>query len=271
MVTSSLVDSIPSLVELIDSIHNLPTSPPSLYIDLEGINLSREGSISILQLLNHPKQHVYLIDIHLLGTTAFSTAGTTGETLQTILESPSIPKVIFDVRNDSNALFFLYGIRLQGIQDIQLLELASRPGSLSRKKFIAGLARCIENDAPISAVEKKLWKEQKDKGTLLFAPERGGSYEVFNTRPLPQPIRDYCVQDLSFLPLLRAHYWGRISAEWKGKVEVATKERIAESQTLAYQPRGREKTLGPWQGPVGANKRLGADNFMMRLDLFGGR
>jgi hypothetical protein len=36
---------------------------------------------------------------------AFSTAGTNGQTLKTILESETIPKVFFDVRNDSDALY----------------------------------------------------------------------------------------------------------------------------------------------------------------------
>jgi exonuclease 3'-5' domain-containing protein 1 len=47
-----------------------------------------------------------LIDIHILGGKAFSTAGASGKTLKGILESDSIPKVFFNVRNDSDARFF---------------------------------------------------------------------------------------------------------------------------------------------------------------------
>lgn len=64
--SSSFIDSTASISTLIDDIIDLGTNPPSLYFDLEGIRLSREGSISILQLLAHPKDHVYLIDVHFL-------------------------------------------------------------------------------------------------------------------------------------------------------------------------------------------------------------
>ncbi|PGH34141.1 hypothetical protein GX50_03010 [[Emmonsia] crescens] len=270
MITSSVIDTSSSLIELIDSLVNLPTNPPSLYIDLEGIKLSREGSISILQLFNHPKEHVNLVDIHLLGETAFTTTGTDGKSLKSILECTATPKVFFDVRNDSNALFFHFGIRLQGVEDIQLMESASRHGPLSKKKFVSGLARCIEIDAPVSPAVKRLWKENKDKGLRLFAPERGGSYEVFNVRPMPQGIIEYCVQDITFLPLLRTLYWSKLSPEWKVKVDATTKERVRVSQTLTYQPHTRDKTLSPWQSLN--NGRTGmADNFLRRLDLFGGR
>jgi exonuclease 3'-5' domain-containing protein 1 len=45
-----LVDTSTGISDLIDIIANLPNSPPSLYLDLEGIQLSRHGSISILQI-----------------------------------------------------------------------------------------------------------------------------------------------------------------------------------------------------------------------------
>lgn len=44
---SSLVDSTASIAMLVDSLDGLPADPPSLYIGLEGPELSREGSISL--------------------------------------------------------------------------------------------------------------------------------------------------------------------------------------------------------------------------------
>ena len=86
-----------------DALDGQPTTPPSLYIDLEGINLSRNGSISILQVFVSSSRRTYLVDIHTLRNKAFSTPGTNGCTLKDILESDVIPKVFFDVRNDSDA------------------------------------------------------------------------------------------------------------------------------------------------------------------------
>jgi len=132
---------------LVEALAKLPTSPPSLYLDLEGVALSRHGSVSILQLHVSPKDRTFLIDIHSLGETAFSTTGTSGQTLKGILESDTIPKVFFDVRNDSDALFSHYGIKLVCVHDLQLMELATR--SFSRR-CVNGLTKCIERDINLS-------------------------------------------------------------------------------------------------------------------------
>ena len=235
-----------SIASLIDSITAQPATP-TLYIDLEGINLSRHGSISILQLLIHPQNvnHVNLIDIHTLGSAAFTTPGSDGQTLSAILASPTIPKIIFDVRNDLNALYFLFNISLRGILDLQLMENASR--SASSKRFLNGLSRCIEYDAPVSQAKKMVWKSVKEAGARLFAPEKGGSYAVFNERPLKEGIRAYCVQDVLLLPKLHAVYWGRLGPVWRGKVEEETERRVEESKTVWYEPNGPHKALGPWR------------------------
>lgn len=242
----SVVDTTASVSELIDSIVNLPTDPPSLFFDLEGIELSRNGTIFILQLLVNPSNHVYLIDIHLLRGSAFTTPGSQGKTLQDVLQSPATPKVCFDVRNDSDALYAHFGVALQGIQDIQLMENASRRPS-AKKNFLNGLARCIQYDAPIPYQDKQSWNAIKDQGLRLFAPERGGSYEVFNERPLKEELSAYCVQDVRFLPHLRNTYWGRLSLFWQGKVEEETLKRVLDSHSANYQPHGTHKSLGPWQ------------------------
>lgn len=103
---------------LLDSIANLATEPPSLYIDLEGIALGRCCSISIFSLYIAPTKETYLIDIYTLKEAAFSTTNNSGTSLKTVLESPTIPKVVFDMRNDSDALFSLFGVSVDGIKDL---------------------------------------------------------------------------------------------------------------------------------------------------------
>lgn len=43
-----------------------------------------------------------------------------------ILENENIPKVFFDVRDDFDALFAHFGVALKVVEDIQLMESASR-------------------------------------------------------------------------------------------------------------------------------------------------
>lgn len=246
-VSSILVDSTLSLQELLSSIENLPTSPPCLYVDLEGVRLSRHGTISLLTIFVEPLNKVYLVDIHTMKSAAFTTAlSSTGTTLKSILELPTITKVFFDVRNDSDALYAHFGIHLQGIQDVQLMENASRPAYRPRN-FVCGLDRCITMDAPIVAAVKVDWKAVKDKGVSLFHPSQGGTYEVFNQRPLSLDIVRYCVNDVILLPMLRGMYWAKLNAIWREKVVRETENRVKESQSTGYEPQSESKKLGPWR------------------------
>ncbi|KAI4151960.1 MAG: hypothetical protein LQ340_003172 [Diploschistes diacapsis] len=176
---------------------------PTMYTDLEGIDLCREGSISILTIMINtgiPTRRVYLLDIHLLGTQAFNTAGVKQKTLKDILQDDKVSKIFFDVRNDSDALFAHFGVRLQGVQDIQLMDGAVRRTIISRK-YLSGLAKCVEKHVFISQSGTNLasWKPAKERGERLFKAEHGGSYEVFNQRPIPEEIISYCVADVQCL------------------------------------------------------------------------
>ncbi|KAI0391783.1 hypothetical protein F5Y17DRAFT_387930 [Xylariaceae sp. FL0594] len=186
-----LVDNPAAIAAMVDELHGLPVSPPSLYLDLEGVNLSRHGTLSILQIHVRTTSKTYLVAVKTLQHAAFTTRGPrSGTTLKAILESPTILKVLFDVRCDSDALYSLYQITLQGLEDLQLMELASQASR--PRTYICGLKRCIEKDLPMTSAERRAWMKTKDQGLKLFAPEHGGSYEVFNQRPLPEEIRQYC-------------------------------------------------------------------------------
>ncbi|GKZ64930.1 hypothetical protein AnigIFM50267_007086 [Aspergillus niger] len=158
-VSVSFIDTLEGICEVIEALMNSPVTPPSIYIDLEGINLGREGPISIVQIFLDPQHRVYLVDVHTLGATAFDHATTTGKTLRSIFESDGIPKVFFDVRNDSVAMFHQYQVKLAGIYDLQVMEVGTRarPG-----KYLAGLAKCISRDAPMTPFEKASWRARKE-------------------------------------------------------------------------------------------------------------
>lgn len=74
----------------------------------------------------------------------------------------------------------------------------------------------------MTASEKRKWIEGKGKCKCLFAPELGGSYEVFNKRPLPEEIALYCTQDVKLMPKLWKLYFDRLSPAWAKRVEIAT-------------------------------------------------
>lgn len=139
-----VIDTQPLLQGCIDSLLKLRETTPVIYVDLEGVKLSRHGSISIITIYVKRSNIVYLIDVHTLAAACSTTTGTNGiTTLKTIFEDRKITKVFFDVRNDSDALYAQYRVLLAGVIDLQLMELVSRKRG---KVYVNGLAKCIERD-----------------------------------------------------------------------------------------------------------------------------
>ena len=138
---------------MLNDLYDLNSEKPDIFIDLEGENLSKVGQVFLLQLLLLPKVKTYLVDIIQLGDEAFNTRNERGTSFKDVLESAGICKAIFDVRNDSAALYHQYGISLANVHDIQLMENATRA---SRSiKHVNGLARCIERDATMSRSQRQ--------------------------------------------------------------------------------------------------------------------
>lgn len=243
----TVVDSATTLLSLLDDLVSPALGSPSLYLDLEGVNLGRHGSVSIISLYVLKKKRIYLIDIHQLGKTAFSTTNSSAISLRTVLESPTISKVIFDIRNDSDALFSHYGISVDGIKDLQLMELATRKHSMT---FVAGLAKCVEKDSPISTAAKAEWQRTKEAASRLYDPSKGGRYEVFNERPMRPEIVQYCARDVALLPGLYNVYNLKLgvpgNAFWQAQVRQATEDRIKLSQSPGYDGQAKTKARGPW-------------------------
>ena len=116
-----------------------------------------------------------IIDVLVLGKQAFTTASNNGATLKSILENIDIPKCIWDVRNDADALWALYQVGLAGVTDIQLLENASRAGD---KIYVYGLDKSIQSSLKLGFMEMHRWIRTK-KNIKSSMPA-----DVFANRPL---------------------------------------------------------------------------------------
>ena len=240
----TLVDTVAVLSTLLDSLSGFKTSPPSLFVDLEGNNLSRYGTVSILQIYVHPQDYVYLVDVNKLGADAFTVGGFNGTILASVLGSTTIPKAFFDVRNDSNALHSHYEIKLADVYNLQLMELATR--SIDKRR-VNGFKRYIEQDTIITFSEKQRWIEIEEQGRRLFDPKVGGSYAVFDQRPLSETVQSYCIQDVHLPRLWRIHS-RKISKQIRASVRTTSQARIEESQGLHFSGKGQHIALSPWPG-----------------------
>ncbi|KAL8671381.1 MAG: hypothetical protein Q9168_004113 [Polycauliona sp. 1 TL-2023] len=204
--TTSGRDVLTSSGEAPGPLFNVPKGTPELYVDAEGINLSRSGELSILIFhVETPRfSHTYLIHVHVLGNITFSTRTSNRlHSLKTIFEDNRIPKVVFDCRMDSDALFGQFGVLLEGVIDLQLMRLATSQGG---GYGLPGLELCLTHDLDIASSEQAWVSEAKAKGQRLWRPRCGGKMERFNDDPLHQDIINYCVVDAAYLPRLFETY-----------------------------------------------------------------
>ena len=183
----------------------LPTTP-ELYVDEEGISLSRRGELSILivHVETRTFKRTYLIHVHVLGNRVFYTKSSDGVyTLQKIFNDNRVPKVLFDCRMDSDALFWQFAVLLQGVIDLQLMCLAAAGGG---GPGLPGLESCLLSHLDIDVEERAWVSEAKARGQVLWRPRSGGSMQRFNDNPLHEDIINYCVVDAAYLPRLFETY-----------------------------------------------------------------
>jgi exonuclease 3'-5' domain-containing protein 1 len=236
MYSASAKDLISTITQLQVFLSSI-TSSSTLYIDCEGNNLSRHGTVSIVTILVQPQGLIRLIDVLALGKESFTTASRDGKTLKSILESPSITKCFWDVRNDADALWALYQINIAGVIDIQLLENASRDGN---KRLVHGLDKCVQRDLKLGFMELNQWiRTKKEIKNLMSA-------DIFAVRPMDPKTVQYCANDIIHLPALRQVYLTRISAGWLVKAKEESAHRVSEAHSPLYEPQSSAKALGPW-------------------------
>ncbi|KAK3384020.1 hypothetical protein B0T24DRAFT_607158 [Lasiosphaeria ovina] len=215
----------------------------TLYLDLEGTALSRNGTVSLITSLVYPQRTTRLIDVLTLGKAAFTTPARDGRTtLKSILEDPTISKYLWDVRSDADALWALYGVGLRGVTDLQLLENAGRAGN---RKLIRGLSKSIKRDLALTPADLDRWHRTKTEGKRLMDENR------FDVRPIAPDVVEYCLGDVALLPALHELYGGRVDAEWLAKVVDESARRIEEVQAVDYDTTFTyKKMLAPWGGDL---------------------
>ena len=133
------------------------------------------------------------------------------------------------------------------------------------KTHLKGLGSCILQDLGLAKGEKRRAEGIKEKGLQLFSPERGGSFEIFNRRPIRQEIVDYCVQDVFYLPKLFDRYNGKLGNAvcldatssisldatgsqnvWANRVIEASADRVVLSQWEHFDNKRMDMKKGPW-------------------------
>lgn len=238
-----LVDDHDSLRRLLDSMSSLPTAMPCIYLDVEGRQLGSFGVACLLTLHIRPQATTYVIDIVALGDAAFMTPGCESSwTMQSVLESTAVPKVVFDIRSQSNALFTLFGVRLGNIHEIQLMEVACRPTS---RVYVSGLVKCVWTCPGLDDADKQHWVSRKAHYRELCNPAYGGDDALLERRPIEPAVVNMCATNIESLPILWDTYKAQNGGLSMKRILTATRERIAASQASDYKTQGKHMTFAP--------------------------
>ncbi|OQV10379.1 hypothetical protein CLAIMM_14391 [Cladophialophora immunda] len=110
---------------------------------------------------------------------------------------------------------------------------------------LQGLSKCTTEDPGLTLNEAFESKKIKDAGISLFLPEKGGSYDVFNKRPLDPAIQSYSVADVLVMPKLLNTYASKLQSRLASQVHSATLSRIRLSQSPNFDCRGQYMARGP--------------------------
>ena len=165
-----------------------------LAVDCEGVSLSRKGELTILSIATRNK--AYIFDVFKIGEAIFSSG------LREILQDNSQEKLMFDCRQDSDALWHQFNVKLAGVLDLQLLEImyrressgsASKPSSYTKRsqktdgvENVNGYRRCLE-----LYVEDENFTKAKDEGSTRLRRDNN----TWKNRPLPETLIQYCFVD----------------------------------------------------------------------------
>jgi exonuclease 3'-5' domain-containing protein 1 len=234
--TVNVISTVAAMQDFLDTIS--VNACDGLYIDLEGKDLGRNGTLTLITILAHPGSRYHIIDVQELGQLAFSTeASADSVTLKDLFQQSRIQKYLWDVRADADALFSLYGVGMANVIDVQLMENATRRGY---KTYLRGLDKCVQYELNLKPQVFDSWLKVKKQG------QAGMAADIFSKRPLAEETVRYCVGDVEYLPDLYDTYRNRISSKWMEKVKVESGKRVEEAHSPNYQPRGENKKFGPW-------------------------
>lgn len=118
------------------------------------------------------------------------------------MEDKGTIKLTFDCKEDSDALFHLYGVCLDGVYDIQLYEVMMRQSVTNAQTRRNGMSRCIENylqGNPQLLQVKNRGRNQLDRAKDIWA-----------RRPIAASLLEYAAIDTQVLFMLYDYFNKRL-------------------------------------------------------------
>ena len=221
-----VVDDVSTCAKLIGAM--IEKGEP-IAIDFEGINLCRHGELCLMQLASRTGP-VLLVDIITLGKAAFEEGK-----VKELLESKSMLKLCYDGRADSDATFHQFGVHPANLYDIQVAYCTKRDQTSlrGRDRFVKGLKSAIEDCPGLSYETRRNLEKTKTTGVDLFAPENGGSYDVWKNRPLDAALISYAAADVRFLHMMYDAWSSFVPVDTMVKISAARVSKAIQASEAA--------------------------------------
>ncbi|XP_052082075.1 uncharacterized protein LOC127719809 [Mytilus californianus] len=182
------------LKSAVHEIQNALSTENIIALDLEGLNLSRSGTITLLAIAT--RSQVYLFDVLKLGPATFDKG------LKEIFEDDAINKLLFDCREDSDALWHLFDVNLDGVLDIQLLEIITQATAKVQSEWKKRNFRDHEI-VRLESLISCMYHYQKDNDILRIKQivERKMKLQknLLEERPLSDTLLKYAAYDVKCL------------------------------------------------------------------------
>ncbi|KAG2454914.1 hypothetical protein HYH02_000744 [Chlamydomonas schloesseri] len=270
---AQVVDSVGALEDMLTSL----TGATQLAVDAEGISLGRAGKLCLLSISPAPPPGaradtpapVYLLDVSTLAGAAFhhrpaacssvapaaaaaasAAAGPAPSgvrSLKALLECDRVTKLLYDVRCDAEALYHQHGVRLGGVVDLQLAEVAYRRygPAMRRVGYVVGLAKALEAYLPPDLRDR--WRGSRvDKRALSEAYERDPGY--WDRRPLSEEQVRYAADDVLYLHHLHDQLRAALQPVIQERVARFSDYRVQDSIKPAATAAGPEAAAGHGAG-----------------------
>jgi len=185
-----------------------------IYVDLEGINLSKTGSVTLIQVYI-PKSDVILIYDLLQIDDLFVAC----PKLKAVFESTVIKKIFFDFRNDINALYFIYKIDVHFVDCVQVKYMAELFEKNIPSATLHGLVQVFANKLP-------------DFPELVEAKRNGRQFtdDQVVERPLQPEVLLYAAIDVYYLHQVDLMIKTTLSAQVKTYIQ----RRLDASKTAGF-------------------------------------
>lgn len=209
-----------------------------VYVDIEGVNLGRNGEICLLQMTFGPDTPIIILDV-------VECPDILENGVRDILESKNICKYMWDPRADSDALYNRERpILLENVVCLQLAEISLHRLQGMTRNYLSSLGSALQRVLPSNTYCKMY--QIKESGRNLFSPEKGGNYQVFLDRPLNKSLLTYSALDVAFLPDIKKKYYDKLPEVDKNWVIQKSQERINLALSDIPLPKGRSASLAPF-------------------------